>query len=162
MARTWVKLGNVVGKEPYRVAVDHRAHSADDLKAMAEKEEVDASGTKEEIAARLSAKTYFRPLEHPAVTEIQFPVRDDKGKAVPEIGLLDAIQTIVGPGGAWSYHSDDNPEWVDSDDPVLAEALCNEFNSRGGTCVVGEPADVEDRFYTTNGPPGVGPTEGGK
>lgn len=153
MARTWVKLGNIKGKEGYRVPVDHTKHSADDLKTMAEKAEVDPDGTKEELAARLSAKVLFRPLSFPTVTEVNFPVLDENNKPVAEIGLMEAIQTIIGPGGVWAYHADDPPEWVTSDDPLLAEALAAQFG-----CEVGEPADVEQRFWTSNGPPGVGTT----
>lgn len=46
----------------------------------------------------------------------------------------------------------DPPEWVDGDDELLVQIVARMYDA-----TIGEPADVEVRFYTEHGPAGVGP-----
>lgn len=40
----------------------------------------------------------------------------------------------------WSYHSDaDGPEWVETDDDLLAQLVARRFTSDSHTCRVGRP-----------------------
>lgn len=145
MAPTYVKLGNVAPKEASYDVYDPADYSPDRLRAIAEDKGVSTEGTHEEIAARLSATPVFNTLDGLRVTEIRFP----EGTKLSE-----AFRTVTDQRGVWAYHSDDVPEFVESDSEQLAQMLAEEYG-----CVVGIPDDLEARYHTENGPPGVGPQE---
>jgi hypothetical protein len=53
---------------------------------------------------------------------------------------------------SWRFHSATSPAWVWSDNDDFAKLLGAYFD-----CPVGRPDDVEDRYHTNAGPPGVHP-----
>lgn len=54
-----------------------------------------------------------------------------------DVKLAEAIKTVSDTFN--EYHSHDLPEWVESDDPVLAQALAQQFTTEEHSCVVGRP-----------------------
>lgn len=71
-----------------------------------------------------------RPDLRNRVTEVHFP---------EGITLVDAVKNVV---DLWPWHSDaDGPEWVHSDDDLLARAVAEHFTKDGHVCTVGRPAD---------------------
>lgn len=118
-----VQLGNPSPHHNLRVAVDPADYKADELRTMAEGQ-VDTSGTKEDIAARLSALDNFVPVPFEAyegdeaITTIN----------VPEgVSLGEAFTTITAPKGVWANHSAEPPSWVASDNDALATILASHF-----------------------------------
>lgn len=65
--------------------------------------------------------------------------------------------------GCWASHSSSTPEWVlcksqvDEAKASELERLCSD----AWGCARGRPDDVEDRYHTPSGPPGVGPDDAG-
>lgn len=71
----------------------------------------------------------------PVLNQINEYLDDDRVK----IGVLEIVD-------AWQYHAvpGDLPEWVESDDKALAEAVSGWFSIRGHECTVGRPAGWDD------------------
>lgn len=62
------------------------------------------------------------------VTEMQIPSSFTLAEGIA------AVQTM------WPWHSDtDGPEWVESDDPIIARAVSEQFTSDTHRCVIGRP-----------------------
>lgn len=148
---TTVLLGTDHAVESYRTGVEPDAHSADDLRTLAEQNGValDDKPDKAVLAARLSGVIRKRNLDGARVVTVTFP--DD-------MPLMEIATTITIAQGVWDSHSPGGyadsgaPTWVDSDSSALAALLAEHFG-----CDVGAPADVERTHWTENGPPGVGP-----
>lgn len=119
------------------------------------------------------------PLAHgqPAVTTFEL---DDDLTLEPGAHTLDLIRELYMGGmvthlpdhemfvaimhleGGWSHHGSGSPEWVHCEsvaDPDKATEL-ERLLCEAWSCAHGRPDDVEDRFHTPSGPPGVGPNEG--
>lgn len=69
-----------------------------------------------------------RPDLRNQVTYVHFP---------DGTSLVDAVKNVV---DLWPWHSDaDGPEWVESDDELLARAVAEHFTTGDHTCVIGRP-----------------------
>lgn len=69
-----------------------------------------------------------RPDLGNTLTTVSFPDGWDLGEQLKAVGDL------------WPYHSDDPPEWVESDDALLAEVVARNFTSDEHSCRVGRPS----------------------
>ena len=116
-----VWLGNQKPKQGRTTEVNPDDYPLADLQASAKAKGIDGSGTKAEIAARLSAVVEFTAMDGASETEVHFP----DGTSVVE-----AFQTITAASGVWSYHSDSPPSWVTSDSDSLATLLADHFNCK--------------------------------
>lgn len=135
-----VRFGSTTSKEGRYTTVDPADHTAAELNALAAKRGVDASGTKEQLAALLSAVVEFSPLDEPRVTTVSIP---------DGVSLSEAFATLTSAKGVVAYHADD-VAWVECDSPGLTALLVEHYG-----CEVGAPADLEATHHTFNGPPGV-------
>lgn len=145
----YVELGNAAPKEGIKSECDPEHFSRDELveKAEAKGIEVDSKANKQQLAALISAVPTFNKLDGKRVTRVDFP---------EDMSVAEAVETIIKPvKGIWAQHSDEAPDWVESDSDMLAQLLADHFD-----CTVGAPNDLEDAYYTVNGPPGVGPDGG--
>lgn len=139
-----VRFGSTTSKQGLRTTVRASDYTADELRTLAADAGVDASGNKEEIAARLSARTNFETLPDSRVTYV----------SVPEgVSLAEAFVTLTAANGVIANHADD-VDWVETDSPGLTALLCEHYG-----CADGAPDDLEDTHHTVSGPPGVGPVE---
>lgn len=137
-----VQFGTTTCKQGVLTEVKAADHSEEDLRVLAAEAGVDASGTKEQLAARLSAKVTYEPLSEPRVVYVNLP----EGTSLSE-----AFTTLTAANGVVANWADD-VAWVETDSPGLAALLCEHYG-----CAQGAPGDLEDTHYTANGPPGVGP-----
>lgn len=60
----------------------------------------------------------------------------------PEVKLGEAIRTIT--DTYLAYHSDNPPEWVESNDPLLAAAVAQHYTTDDHVCEIGRPEVDED------------------
>jgi hypothetical protein len=81
---------------------------------------------KTESGKKVSTKRHTLNVGN-TVTEVQFPDGWDLGDQLAALGDL------------WNYHSDDPPEWVESEDGLLAEVAARRFTNDDHTCEVGRP-----------------------
>lgn len=142
----FVELGNETAKAGYREDVNPHDYSAEDLKTLAEEQGVSTEGTKDHIAARLSAIVRFHDVSDvPRVLTVNFPEGTTLGEA---------FNTVTNVGGVWDHHGglENKPAWVNSDSDGLAALLSEHFG-----CDVGKPDNVEATHFTESGPPGIGP-----
>jgi len=130
-----ILLGNTSAKEAYRDEVTNSNY--DELIALAQRSGVktddcenDANGVAR-LQERLSSVTKFRELPGPRITTIMVPSGTK---------LLEALATIVGANGVWSYHGSDAPDWVEGSDD--AAMLVNVIAEHYG-CPIGRPDDWE-------------------
>lgn len=69
--------------------------------------------------------------------------RSDLGNTTTTVSFPDGWdlnEQLQAVGNLWSYHSDDPPEWVESDDDLLAQVVARNFTSDGHECAVGRPS----------------------
>lgn len=87
-------------------------------------------------------------LDGPRVTYVDFA--DEKT-------LGEAFVAITDPRGVWGAHTDGGvtPTYVWSDNASLQALLAEHFG-----CPAGRPADLEQTYYTVNGPAGVDSSQG--
>lgn len=137
-------FGSTTSKDGRLTEVDSSDHTAAELQVLATERGVDGSGTKDQVAARLSAVVDFKPLTEPRVTTVSIP---------DGVSLSEAFATLTAAGGVIAYHADD-VTWVDSDSPGLVALLAEHYD-----CEAGAPGDLEETHYTFNGPPGVDGSE---
>ena len=85
------------------------------------------------------------------VEEAELALSSDNDQVLVQIGeYVDAENRVkigvLEVGDLWQYHATpgDLPEWVESDDDELAQALSQWFSIRGHECTVGRPAGWDD------------------
>lgn len=88
-------------------------------------------------------------LDGPRVTYVNF---------ADDVSLGEAFVSVTDPRGVWGAHtasSDTKPLFVWSDNASLQSLLAEHFG-----CSAGRPADLEQVYYTTNGPAGTDTSQG--
>lgn len=120
-----VTLGNANPVETWHEQVDAEDFTRDELGEQCTAAGLDTTGTKADLAARLSAVVHRRALGERSVTSVSIPDGMSLGEAFACV--------TAGGQGVWAYHSDDPaPAWVHSDDPALQLLLAAHFGAPEG------------------------------
>ncbi len=68
--------------------------------------------------------------------------RGDLGDQVTTVSFpagMDLAEQLAAVTSLWESHSDEPPQWADSDDGLLAEVVARKFTTGDHECVVGRP-----------------------
>lgn len=81
-----------------------------------------------------------------SVTEVRH-ARGELGNRITTVSFPDDFniaEQLAAVNGLWSYHSDDPPEWVESDDETLSSLVAHNYTTDDHACRVGRPKGWEE------------------